>query len=54
MFHVAAVLVFAMIGVGLVGTLRSEAYVAESAALLLVGMAIVLRYLTWGRPRGDD
>ena len=54
MFHVAAVLVFAMIAVGLVGTLQSEAYVAESAALLLLGLAIVLRYLTRVRPTDDD
>jgi hypothetical protein len=39
----------AMVVVGVAGMLGSERWVAESAALALVGMAIALRRLTWGR-----
>jgi hypothetical protein len=38
-----------LIFVGLAGIVRTESYQAEGSALLLIGLAIALRQLTWGR-----
>ena len=38
-----------LIFVGLAGIIRTESYQAEGSALLLIGLAIALRQLTWGR-----
>jgi hypothetical protein len=43
-----------MVAVGLVGVLRGGEWIAESAALMLVGLGLGLRRLTWGRPPAED
>ena len=37
-----------MVAVGMFGMFATERYIAESAALTLVGLALALRRLTWG------
>lgn len=43
------IVLIAMVIVGTFGMLRSESYIAEGAALALVGLALALHRLTWGR-----